>query len=80
LDDLANSRATLSETFTPETIAFLKDRIDQQVPPIVHHLADIATSQSTSKRIGGLIKLEVDQYYEQLSLFNISAMYSASRY
>jgi uncharacterized membrane protein YheB (UPF0754 family) len=48
---------------------FDKDRIDQQVPPIVHHLADIATSQSTSKRIGGLIKLEVDQYYEQLSLF-----------
>jgi uncharacterized membrane protein YheB (UPF0754 family) len=69
LDDLAHSSATLSETFTPETIAFVKDRIDQQVPPIVHHLADIATSQSTSKRIGGLIKLEVDQYYEQLSLF-----------
>ncbi len=68
LDDLARSGATLSETFTPETIAFIKDRIDQQVPPIVHHLADIATSQSTSKRIGGLIKLEVDQYYEQLSL------------
>jgi uncharacterized membrane protein YheB (UPF0754 family) len=69
LDDLAHSSATLAETFTPETIAFIKDRIDQQVPPIVHHLADIATSQSTSKRIGGLIKLEVDQYYEQLSLF-----------
>src|SRR5215216_6323417 len=69
LDDLARSSATLSETFTSETIAFIKDRIDQQVPPIVHHLADIATSQSTSNRIGGLIKLEVDQYYEQLSLF-----------
>src|ERR1041385_2406272 len=69
LDDLARSSATLAETFTPETIAFIKDRIDQQVPPIVHHLADIATSQSTSKRIAGLIKLEVDQYYEQLSLF-----------
>ena len=68
LDDLARSNATLSETFTPDTIAFLKDRIDEQVPPIVHQLADIATSQSTSKRIGGLIKLEVDQYYEQLSL------------
>lgn len=68
LDDLARSSATLAETFTPETIGFIKDRIDQQVPPIVHHLADIATSQSTSKRIGGLIKLEVDQYYEQLSL------------
>src|ERR1044072_8366585 len=68
LDDLALSNATLEETFTPETISFIKDRIDQQVPPIVHQLADIATSQSTSKRIGGLIKLEVDQYYEQLSL------------
>ena len=68
LDDLARSNATLGETFTPQTIAFVKDRIDQQVPPIVHHLAEIATSQTTRKQIGGLIKLEVDQYYEQLSL------------
>jgi uncharacterized membrane protein YheB (UPF0754 family) len=35
----------------------------------VHHLAEIATSSTTRKQIGGLIKLEVDQYYEQLSLF-----------
>jgi uncharacterized membrane protein YheB (UPF0754 family) len=69
LDDLARSEATLAETFTPETIAFIKDRIDQQVPPIVHHLAEIATSQATRKQIGGLIKREVDEYYEQLSLF-----------
>jgi uncharacterized membrane protein YheB (UPF0754 family) len=69
LDDLAHSNATLAETFTPETIAFIKERIDQQVPPIVHHLADIATSPGTRKQIGALIKLEVDQYYEQLSLF-----------
>jgi uncharacterized membrane protein YheB (UPF0754 family) len=69
LDDLAHSNATLAETFTPETTAFIKERVDQQVPPIVHHLADIATSQSTRKQIGALIKLEVDQYYEQLSLF-----------
>ena len=68
LDDLSRSNATLAETFTPDTIAFIKDRIDQQVPPIVHHLADIATSQTTRKQIGSLIKLEVDQYYEQLSL------------
>ncbi|HSE16540.1 MAG TPA: DUF445 family protein [Pyrinomonadaceae bacterium] len=68
MDDLARSQATLAETFTPDTIAFIKDRIDQQVPPIVHHLAEIATSQTTRKQIGGLIKLEVDQYYEQLSL------------
>src|SRR6478672_9885188 len=68
LNDFSHSSATLAETFTPETIVFIKDRIDQQVPPIVHHLAEIATSQSTRKQIGSLIKLEVDQYYEQLSL------------
>ena len=69
LDDLSRSEATLAETFTPDTIAFIKDRIDQQVPPIVHHLAEIATSQTTRKQMGGLIKREVDEYYEQLSLF-----------
>lgn len=68
IDDLARSNATLAETFTPETVAFIKERIDSQVPPIVHHLADIATSQNTRKQIGALIKREVDDYYEQLSL------------
>jgi uncharacterized membrane protein YheB (UPF0754 family) len=69
LDDLAHSDATLAEMFTPETVAFIKDRIDGQVPPIVHELADIATSQGTRKQIGALIKREVDEYYQQLSLF-----------
>ncbi len=68
LDDLAHSNATLAETFTPETIAFIKERIGQQVPPIVHQLAEIATSQGTRKQIGALIKREVDDYYQQLSL------------
>jgi uncharacterized membrane protein YheB (UPF0754 family) len=68
LDDLAHSQAKLGETFTPETISFIKERIDSQVPPIVHHLADIATSQNTRKQMGALIKREVDDYYEQLSL------------
>ena len=68
LDDLAQSNATLAEMFTPETIAYIKGRIDQQIPPIVSQLAEIATSQNTRKQIGALIKLEVDEYYEQLSL------------
>lgn len=67
-DDLAQSKATLAETFTPETVAFIKERVNQQVPPIVHHLADIATSPSTRKQMGALIKREVDDYYQQLSL------------
>ncbi|HET6890788.1 MAG TPA: hypothetical protein VFH31_06775, partial [Pyrinomonadaceae bacterium] len=68
LNDLAQSNATLAETFTAETVAFIKERIDQQVPPIVHQLAEIATSQNTRKQIGALIKREVDDYYQQLSL------------
>jgi uncharacterized membrane protein YheB (UPF0754 family) len=69
LDDLARSNATLSELFTEETVAILKDRIDQQVPPVVHQLANIATAQKTRTRIGALIKREVDDYYTQLSFF-----------
>jgi uncharacterized membrane protein YheB (UPF0754 family) len=69
LDDIARSNATLADTFNPETVAFIKERLGQQVPPIVHHLADIATSQATRQQMGALIKHEVDDYYEQLSLF-----------
>ena len=67
IDDLARTDATLQEMFSPETVALIKERIDQQVPPIVHHLADIAASKNTRHRIGALIKREVDEYYDRLS-------------
>src|SRR6185295_18278169 len=67
IDDLARTDATLAEMFSPETIDLIKERIDQQVPPIVHHLADIAASKNTRQRIGALIKHEVDDYYDRLS-------------
>lgn len=69
LEEIANSRATLAEMFTPETVALIKERIDTQIPPIVHHLADIATNKNTRTQIGTLIKREVDEYYGQLSFF-----------
>jgi uncharacterized membrane protein YheB (UPF0754 family) len=69
LDELARSNATLAQMFAEETVAVLKDRIDQQVPPIAHHLADMAASKSTRQQIGALIKHEVNDYYEQLSFF-----------
>jgi uncharacterized membrane protein YheB (UPF0754 family) len=69
LEDLAQSNASLSEVFTPETVALIKERIDRQLPPIVRHLAEIATSQKTRLQLGGLIKREVDDYYAQLSFF-----------
>ena len=52
VDDLARTDATLAEMFSPETISLIKERVDQQVPPIVHHLADIAASKNTRQRIG----------------------------
>ena len=67
IDDLARTDATLAEMFAPETVALIKERIDQQVPPIVHHLADLAASKNTRQRIGSLIKREVDEYYDRLS-------------
>ncbi|HEX8476212.1 MAG TPA: DUF445 family protein [Pyrinomonadaceae bacterium] len=69
LEELAGSRATLAEMFTDETVAIIKERIDQQVPPIVQHLAEIATQKKTRTQIGALIKREVDDYYKQLSFF-----------
>jgi uncharacterized membrane protein YheB (UPF0754 family) len=67
LDDLTRTDATLAQLFTAETVALIKDRVDQQVQPIVHHLADIVTSKNTRMQIGGLIKREVDDYYQHLS-------------
>lgn len=67
LVDLAGSSGTLTEMFTPETVALIKERIDRQIPPIVHQIADIATNKNTRTQIGTLIKHEVDEYYQQLS-------------
>jgi uncharacterized membrane protein YheB (UPF0754 family) len=69
VDELAQSRATLAEMFTPDSVAVLKERIDSQVPPIVRRLTEIATNQGTRKQIGALIKREVDDYYQQLNFF-----------
>jgi len=69
LDELATSQATLAQMFTPETVGLIKERIDREVPPIVHQLADLATSASTRQQIGALIKREVDDYYTDLSFF-----------
>jgi uncharacterized membrane protein YheB (UPF0754 family) len=68
VDDLTQSQATLAELFTPDTVALLKERAAQAIPPVVQNLAEIAASERTRTRIGSLIKREVDEYYEDLSL------------
>jgi uncharacterized membrane protein YheB (UPF0754 family) len=67
LDALARMTGSLSEMFTPETISLIKERVDEQVGPIAHHLADIATSPTTRQQIAALMKHEVDDYYRELS-------------
>ncbi len=47
VDDLANTNMTLGEMFTPDTIALLKEKSNEQIEPIVHQLAEIATSERT---------------------------------
>jgi uncharacterized membrane protein YheB (UPF0754 family) len=69
VDDLARSRATLAEVFTPDAVAIVKERIDAQLAPVVSQLTDIATNKRTRTQIGALIKHEVDDYYEQLNFF-----------
>src|SRR5262249_46529351 len=69
LDDLTRTNSTPAKMFTAETVSVIKDRIDQQVEPIAHHLAELATSKNTRMQIGGLIKREVDDYYQHLSFF-----------
>jgi len=69
IDELANSRATLAEVFTPDAVAIIKERIDAQLGPIAEHLAEIASNKKTRTQIGALIKREVDEYYAQLGFF-----------
>ena len=69
VDELAHSRATLAEVFTPDAVAIIKERIDAQLGPIAEHLAEIASNKKTRTQIGALIKREVDDYYAQLGFF-----------
>ena len=69
VDDLANTNMTLGELFTPDTIELLKEKSNEQIEPIIHQLAEIATSERTRHQIGALIKKEVHDYYENLAFF-----------
>ncbi|MGI9035127.1 MAG: DUF445 family protein [Pyrinomonadaceae bacterium] len=69
VNDLANSKMTLGEMFTPDTIELLKEKSSEQIEPIIHQLAEIATAERTRNQIGALIKREVQDYYEQLPFF-----------
>lgn len=69
VDDLAHTNVTLGEMFTPDTIELLREKAGEQIDPIIHQLAEIATSERTRNQIGTLIKKEVHDFYENLAFF-----------
>lgn len=69
VDDLASTLTPFGDMFTHEAIDLLKEKAEEQIEPIVHQLAQIATAERTRNQISALIKHEVHDYYEQLPFF-----------
>ena len=69
VDDLSNTNTPLGEMFTPDAVQLLKEKAIEQIEPIVHQLAQVATSERTRNQISSLIKREVHDYYENLAFF-----------
>ncbi len=69
VEDLANTQTSLGEMFTADAVALLKERAGEQINPIIHQIAEIATAERTRNQIGTLIKREVHNFYENLAFF-----------
>ncbi len=69
IDDLVRTATPLGEMFTPDAIALLKEKANEQIGPVAHQLAEIAAAERTRTQIGALIKKEVHEYYENLPFF-----------
>jgi uncharacterized membrane protein YheB (UPF0754 family) len=69
VDDLASVQTPIGELFTDDAILVLKERVSEQIEPVVKQLAEIATAEKTRNQIGILIKREVHDYYENLAFF-----------
>lgn len=69
VDALVKEQAPLRELFTEDAISLLKEKAFEQIDPVVHQLAELATEDRTRNQISALIKTEVHNYYEQLPFF-----------
>lgn len=69
VDDIANAETPLGSLFTDDAIALLKEKANEQISPMAHHLTQIAAAERTRNQIGALIKKEVHSYYEALPFF-----------
>lgn len=69
LDDLTQTQVPLGEMLTEDAVHLVKDRLGEQVQPIVHQIAEIASQERTRKQISSLIKHEINDYYQQLPFY-----------
>ncbi|MEP7075731.1 MAG: DUF445 family protein [Acidobacteriota bacterium] len=69
VDDLVGTDTPLGTMFTPDAVALLKEKANEQIAPVTHHLTEIAAAERTRNQIGALIKREVHEYYENLPFF-----------
>ena len=70
LDDLVLAETPIGKMFTDEAISLLKEKANDQIAPVAHHLTEVAAAQKTRDQIGTLIKKEVHDFYEGLPFFN----------
>lgn len=69
VDDLTTAETPLGALFTEDAVALLKEKANEQIAPMAHHLTQIAAAERTRNQIGTLIKKEVHAYYEALPFF-----------
>lgn len=69
VDDIANAQTPLGSLFTDDAVSLLKEKANEQISPMAHHLTQIAAAERTRNQIGALIKKEVHAYYEALPFF-----------
>jgi uncharacterized membrane protein YheB (UPF0754 family) len=69
LEDIAHAETPVGKMFTDEAIQLLKEKANEQIAPVAHHLTQVAAEQRTRDQIGALIKKEIHEFYENLSFF-----------
>lgn len=69
LDDLIKREIPLSNMFTDDAVALIKEKAAEQIDPAIHQLTELAAAERTRNQIGALIKHEVHDYYENLPFF-----------
>ena len=69
LEDLVHAETPIGQMFTDEAVALLKEKANDQIAPVAHHLTQVAAEQRTRDQIATLIKKEIHEFYEGLSFF-----------